>query len=569
MSIQWDNTTESNSCANSTTGGGGDDVPDDCSNPAFAAANPTICDPTEAYLVLRPEYSLREPLQTVQYSAYVIADGLEFDVTEYSTFSVVSTAVATINSSTGLATTVAEGITTVRATWHTLEAFAQLEVVENCEDESIEFVFLLDSSKSMTLGFTGQGTKFNAAKSIAKALAPALDFSKHSLVVGRFDFTGTSTFQAASSLEDAVSKIDSLSTTERFTDISSGLTGALAEFSPGADHRVIVLISDGENKLGTNPLDITETFKSQAGIVMGLGVRAYGGGFTLMQEMASGGFFMNFYPAVADDNLEAIGTLMAHLCGTCPPVVYPNVDSCLPISIVADPNPAQDIEEYPPKWTSTQSCTAECPEDSPGSDVTREATRVSYVSQADADATALAAACAAAEAALNCDFVDLDGQQWKIPCTPPTSSWSVCICDDPADSVATLTGDTDVTYAVTLRFRGVIEPKGYTGGTNDGAYFQTGGTPAADMWNSYSLIVSDPAQTYYLNRSNVPVNIAVVDYTAVVNVVGGATLTLHATTIDYTQINNPGTLTVPGITDPAQPYKGQFLQVDVVSIIPL
>jgi len=83
-------------------------------------------------------------------------------------------------------------------------------------------------------------------------------------------------------------------------------------------------------------------------------------------------------------------------------------EGCLtePVGVQAhDPNPPEDIEATqaePASFTSTQSYTAECPEDTTGESVTRSATYKSFISAADAESKAYAKARELAEDDLEC-----------------------------------------------------------------------------------------------------------------------------------------------------------------------
>lgn len=158
----------------------------------------------------------------------------------------------------------------------------------------------------------------------------------------------------------------------------------------------------------------------------------------------------------------------------------------------------------------------------------------------------------------------LDNLSWRIP---RISDWSTTSYNvvDPAPVTAVMPGTSGtVLYDVTLRFRGVVEQKTYIGGTNDGAFFQTGGTPALDDWNVYQLSISDPTASYFLNRGTSGLaTIHAIDYTKTIRIAAGATVRLTAATIDNREIannsNTGGPLSIDGITDPAQPFAGQFI----------
>jgi len=168
----------------------------------------------------------------------------------------------------------------------------------------------------------------------------------------------------------------------------------------------------------------------------------------------------------------------------------------------------------------------------------------------------------------------LSSQQWLLPCT--SGGTLACSTTGTSSTANTCVGDSATTYYVTLRFRGVVEPKIYTGGTYDGVTpgFNVDGTPDGTGANIYKLVVSSPSHTYYLNA--VPstwvysaCSVYAIDYTKTIPVNGGASVTLTALSIDSSECRNNaatgGPLSVSGITTPAQPYDGQFMQVDVVT----
>jgi hypothetical protein len=143
----------------------------------------------------------------------------------------------------------------------------------------------------------------------------------------------------------------------------------------------------------------------------------------------------------------------------------------------------------------------------------------------------------------------LSGLQWIIPGLSVNTQGSEgptklnCALTD--TTTVTLGGNPATTYQVQLHFQGVVEQKTYTGsasgnatGTNS-AYFIKGGTAAVDGWNIYSLTVSSPSATYYLNSGtsgNTFCN--EIDYVATIPMNGGATVTLTVNSIDSIEIAN-------------------------------
>jgi hypothetical protein len=164
----------------------------------------------------------------------------------------------------------------------------------------------------------------------------------------------------------------------------------------------------------------------------------------------------------------------------------------------------------------------------------------------------------------------LDGLRWELPCMPPRSA-DVCTCDNTRSTSTMFGGTAGQLYQVTLRFRGVVETKAYEGGTNDGAFFQIGGTPVMDNWNAYRLAVASPNQVYYLNRGTSGLGRTFgIDYEAVVPIEGGSALELESQAFDAHEIPNVddqgNPIVVPGIPPAPLPYDGQFIQVDVLAV---
>jgi hypothetical protein len=124
-----------------------------------------------------------------------------------------------------------------------------------------------------------------------------------------------------------------------------------------------------------------------------------------------------------------------------------------------------------------------------------------------------------------------------------------------------------------MRFRGVVETEGYTGGSNDGAFFQVGGEPIFDTWNIYKLEISAPPQTYFLNRGQGGLyHCFAIDYSKTVQMSAGATVTLTADPVDSAQeeiVNvdqNGSSIVVDGVPPAPAPFDGQFIQVDVTAV---
>jgi hypothetical protein len=167
----------------------------------------------------------------------------------------------------------------------------------------------------------------------------------------------------------------------------------------------------------------------------------------------------------------------------------------------------------------------------------------------------------------------LSGLRWNIPCVQigPTA----CTCVDPPSVSSRLSGTPGSMYDVTLRFRGVVEEKTYTGGTNDGAWWQIGGVAPNDGYNIYRLDFSSPAQTFYLNRGTSAISRAwAIDYTKTIRAAAGAVVSLSAHAGDGLEILNRDSadssgspIVVPGVPPAPEAFNGQFVQMDVVEVV--
>jgi len=136
--------------------------------------------------------------------------------------------------------------------------------------------------------------------------------------------------------------------------------------------------------------------------------------------------------------------------------------------------------------------------------------------------------------------------------------------------VKTFSGAPGVIHDVTIRVRGVVEPKNFTGGTVEHDHFQIGGTPDVDHYNFYSLKVSDPAESYTVNRNEKKVGhfLFPIDYTVTIPIRGGATVILGAYDDNDISIANHQNIVVPEIPPAPAPFDGQFFQLDVLAAAP-
>jgi hypothetical protein len=175
----------------------------------------------------------------------------------------------------------------------------------------------------------------------------------------------------------------------------------------------------------------------------------------------------------------------------------------------------------------------------------------------------------------------LDGYIFMFPCKgdmpdkpkPGADCDSALVKGDPKKTdnftaEKTFGGEKGKRYAVTLRFRGVVEPMMYKGGKMDGDLFYIGGEPNNATYNIYKITVSSPESHYFVNRQDkVGHRIFTIDYTKTIEIEGGATVTFFGDGQNGRLISNFLKLTVPEVSSEIkQPFHGQFVQVNVVDV---
>jgi hypothetical protein len=126
----------------------------------------------------------------------------------------------------------------------------------------------------------------------------------------------------------------------------------------------------------------------------------------------------------------------------------------------------------------------------------------------------------------------------------------------------------------------VVEQKTYSGRSDGGlaatgtnaSFFVEGATPAGDGYNVYSLTISSPAQTAYLNSGASSIGHCwPIDYTVTLPMKSSASVSLAADTVDGVEITNQdgngNSIVVPGIPPSPDAYNGQFIQMDVINVV--
>jgi len=195
-------------------------------------------------------------------------------------------------------------------------------------------------------------------------------------------------------------------------------------------------------------------------------------------------------------------------------------------------------------------------------------------------ATILLAGCGSLAGGSN-PAASLAGLRIEVPCSgakfggDTECHWDPALLQgtDPAwklkrEIVRTFGGERGVLYDVTLRVRGVVEPKNFTGGDVQFEHFQTGGTAVRNDYNFYNLAVSDPAVTYTVNRHADKVGHYTfpIDYQVTIPIRGGATVTMGGYDSNDVAIANHKHFVVAGVPPAPDAFDGQFFQLDVIAV---
>lgn len=158
-------------------------------------------------------------------------------------------------------------------------------------------------------------------------------------------------------------------------------------------------------------------------------------------------------------------------------------------------------------------------------------------------------------------------------CTAPYPSQpDTCLHEQLVEQVTTFGGDPGSTYAITLRVRGLFEPTTIDGGERpllpDHPYFVVGGTAQTPDWARWHIVVSEPAQTYYLNHyPSVSHRIENEDFEATITAAGGSEIVVRMIDGNDRQIDNKHSdhqEIIEGVTDGV--VEGQLVRLDVVSV---
>lgn len=287
----------------------------------FDPNDPTDGDPNDPgdgtlRLIIKPEAVSKCALEQLQFETYLVSNGAEQKIELGLTYVSSNQGIVIIGAATGAGTAFGEGMATVTVTWQHLSASAQVTTLggDCCEDQNVGMVVAIDNSTSMGQAFSGTySSRFILAKELANNLAAELNTTKDKIGVVSFNEVAHPELALSDDISAIQTAIGAISLTTLTTNLFDAIETAIevADADTTLERKVIVLFSDGENKTGADPLVLAESFKSGGGIIIVVGLRASGAGFTLLNQIASGGFFIN----ATTDNEEDVNTYLQGLKG--------------------------------------------------------------------------------------------------------------------------------------------------------------------------------------------------------------------------------------------------------------
>jgi len=300
-----------------------------CSDPAFAQQNPDIC-PLAPILIIKPGIALCCTLGSIQFRAFTVIGDVETDVTDQAIFSSSDMSIAVVGAGTGnaSATGLSPGEATISATYQGMMAHTSLTVLAGdncCNNTHVALTVLVDTSLSMSQNFSvDYPTKLAYAKAAALRFIGEINTQKDLVGLDSFNSDTVLTLATPTSAAGTVaSLVSTIVQTQSDTAFFNALQQAIGELNDTtANLRVLFLITDGLATASepNSPYALLSDFKAQGGVVMCLGVRAGEAGFSVLENFATPGFFINAYGATAQAALDFMSGLKGYVCaGNCTP----------------------------------------------------------------------------------------------------------------------------------------------------------------------------------------------------------------------------------------------------------
>lgn len=280
-------------------------------------------------IVLQPGFAVLCDVATMQFHTYLVSSEGEVELTSGILYSTSDASILNIDPITGSATKTGQGIVTIQVKWQDLMASAQITCGGDgdcCVDVPVQMVVLKDVSASMEQNpFPGAGNKRGAGEVIIKhAFAPTLggilDGGKDQAL--RIDFSATALHQTGMTAIYSEYAAGGTAIAHGQTDIKGAFDLALTEFDAG-NQQVIIIVSDGQSWPALSTSDMVgllaeaQEFKDGGGLIVCVGISANNDGFSLLQQLSSGGFLINVLSSDLAAEANASDFLKGLLCLAC------------------------------------------------------------------------------------------------------------------------------------------------------------------------------------------------------------------------------------------------------------
>jgi Mg-chelatase subunit ChlD len=294
-----------------------------CDDPAFSLANPDLC-PQEQRFIIKPGIAIVCSLGSVAFSAFIVENGVERDVTTDTAFSTSDPSILVITANTGLATGMTPGEAVVTAKYQDVTAQSPVTVLAGskcCDDETVAIMVMVDQTHSMSQTFPDYSTKLGYAKTAAIALIDSVNEQKDKVGLMRFTKDAQVVLSVPTADKGTVAAlVPGIAQTQVKTEFYEALATGIATLDlTDADRKVLVLFTDGEDMAASyttkNPLQLASDFKAAGGIVFCVGARAHGSGYNFLSALATGGFFINAHKDTAAQTLGYMIGLKGYICG--------------------------------------------------------------------------------------------------------------------------------------------------------------------------------------------------------------------------------------------------------------
>lgn len=316
-----------------------------------------------AQLILKPELLTVCAVGSIQFSAFVRNSMGEVLLTSGLQFLSSNPSAVSIDQTSGKATLLGGGVVTISVGWQGQTAYAQLNIIGGtncCDDIKVASVLLVDCSISAGQIFNdAYSTRLSVAKKLSLDYVSQLQAKDADAIIafGQVANVVQPLTNVIADLDSAINGItlDSVPPLTADTDVVSAINLAISTLDGcnDCDRKVIVILSDGNNRPPlTNDqiaavLNTADSFKAAGGIIVCVGLRASGDGYQLLQQIASGGFFINAYgdgSAVVTAASALLVCVMGFYCAGPAPVTGYGSPCEHPGAQNPDPHPTTDNE---------------------------------------------------------------------------------------------------------------------------------------------------------------------------------------------------------------------------------